>query len=119
MDKQKCLDCKEYFPLTAEYWYKDKRRKSGFNSLCKKCKNKRDKKYYKSKYTPKKLTEYALYDGEEILGIGTAKELAELTGVKEQTIRFYSTNSYKERLAEDSRSLVVVKIEYEEEELWG
>ena len=40
---------------------------------------------------------YALYKGEECLGIGTIKELANLTKVKERTIRFYNTGVYKRR----------------------
>lgn len=38
---------------------------------------------------------YALYRGEKFLGIGTKKELAELLGVKVETISFYGTPAYK------------------------
>ena len=115
----RCSDCLNEYPLTSEYWYRNKAMKSGFNSICKKCKKARDKKDHKAKYVPKKLTEYAIYDGEVILGIGTAKELVGITGMKEQTIRLYATKKYKETLEDDSNSKIVVKIEYEEEELWA
>ncbi len=39
----------------------------------------------------KKYKEYALYKGEELLAIGTKKELAEKFNVKESTITFYMT----------------------------
>lgn len=44
------------------------------------------------------MEEYALYKGEEILAIGTVPYIARVTGVKEQTISFYKTKSYKNRL---------------------
>ena len=37
----------------------------------------------------KKYKEYALYKGEELLAIGTKRELAEKFNVKERTITFY------------------------------
>ena len=40
---------------------------------------------------------YALYRGEKFLGIGTKKELAELLGVKVETISFYGTPAYKKK----------------------
>lgn len=50
---------------------------------------------------------YALYRGEKFLGIGTKKELAELLGVKVETVSFYATPSYKKRINEaKSRRLV-------------
>lgn len=39
----------------------------------------------------RKCKEYALYKGEELLAIGTKKELAERFNVKEKTISFYMT----------------------------
>ena len=41
---------------------------------------------------------YAMYKGEECLGIGTLKELAELLNVKYETIAFYLTPTYKKEL---------------------
>lgn len=43
------------------------------------------------------MKEYAVYKGDELLGIGTAKELAEKLNVQPQTIRFWSYPSYHER----------------------
>lgn len=52
---------------------------------------------------------YALYRGEKFLGIGTKKELAELLGVKVETISFYGTPAYKKRINENKgRRLVVL-----------
>ena len=39
----------------------------------------------------KRNKEYALYKGEELLAIGTKKELADKFNVKEATITFYMT----------------------------
>lgn len=41
--------------------------------------------------------EYALYKGDECLSIGTIKEIAEQMKVKNRTIRFYLTPTYKNR----------------------
>lgn len=41
---------------------------------------------------------YALYKGEECLGIGTLKELAEQLKVKYETMYFYTTPTYKKRI---------------------
>lgn len=44
--------------------------------------------------------EYALYKGDELIGMGTKKELAKQLGVKPQTIHFYATPSYTNRTSE-------------------
>lgn len=41
--------------------------------------------------------EYALYKGDECLGIGTRKELAQKFNLKEKTISFYSSPTYLKR----------------------
>lgn len=52
---------------------------------------------------------YALYKGEELLEIGTKKELAELLGVKVETISFYGTPAYLKRTNQDkARRLVCI-----------
>lgn len=61
--------------------------------------------------------EYALYKGDEILAIGTIKEIAKETGVKVDTVKYYLTPSYLERIkarkkAENYR--IMVKLEEEE-----
>ena len=43
--------------------------------------------------------EYALYKGEELLRIGTLKEIAESENVKLETIQFYMKPTYKRRIA--------------------
>ena len=45
----------------------------------------------------KKIKEYALYKGDELLTIGTIKEIAENQGVKEKTILFYKMPTYLRR----------------------
>ncbi|WP_291563676.1 MULTISPECIES: hypothetical protein [unclassified Clostridium] len=59
------------------------------------------------------MKEYALYKGEEILCIGTAKEIAKKLDVLPETIMFYGTNTYKRRLAKrknvrNARILVIL-----------
>ena len=41
---------------------------------------------------------YAMYKGEECLGIGTLEELAKELNVKYRTIAFYLTPTYKKRI---------------------
>lgn len=57
--------------------------------------------------------EYALYKGDECLGIGTKKALAQKFNVKEKTISFYSSSAYLKRCekAHLNNYKVVVKIE--------
>lgn len=56
--------------------------------------------------------EYAVYKGDEFLGIGTAKELAEILKVKVETIKFYSTTSYQKRIKKENHNrLISVKLE--------
>lgn len=44
------------------------------------------------------MKEYALYKGENILAIGTISEIAKKMGVKRDTIAYYKTQAYKNRL---------------------
>lgn len=44
------------------------------------------------------MKEYALYKGEECLAIGTIKKIAKQLKVKERTIYFYTTPTYKKRV---------------------
>lgn len=43
--------------------------------------------------------EYALYKGEDLLCIGTIKEIAEKFNVQQGTIKYYLTNAYKRKLS--------------------
>lgn len=57
----KCSTCKKEFPLTREYFYRDKSRKTGFDSRCKKCKREYDAKLhemYKDKRNEKSRKYY-------------------------------------------------------------
>lgn len=65
------------------------------------------------------MTEYALYKGEDIIGIGTAKELAEKLGIKPETIRFYATPTQKRRAAaaaDPENQMIAVKIDENDDE---
>lgn len=52
------------------------------------------------------MKEYALYKGEELLAIGTKREIAEQLGVSASTIGYYGTPVYARRTTERGRRLV-------------
>lgn len=58
--------------------------------------------------------EYAIYKGENLLAIGTERQLARDLGVKIETIKFYRSPAYARRLAkrkkrgENCRVIVVL-----------
>lgn len=57
------------------------------------------------------LNEYALYYGDNLIEIGTAEELAQLTNVKTNTIYFMTTPAYKKRRMKSKRDFkIVVKV---------
>lgn len=58
-----------------------------------------------------KIKVYAMYKGEECLGIGTIKELAAQFNVKIKTIKFYTTPTYKKRVkkAKNRRELILIE----------
>ncbi len=61
---------------------------------------------------------YAVYKGEQNLIDGTIKECAKFLGVKEETIRFWNSRAYKERIKKYKRSkqpMLAIVIEEEEE----
>lgn len=45
------------------------------------------------------MTEYAMYKGENLLAIGTERQLARDLGIKVETIKFYRSPAYQRRLA--------------------
>ena len=57
---------------------------------------------------------YALYKGDDLLGIGTAKELAEIHGVKPSTIKFYATPVYHRRSKGSTRRITAMRIKEDE-----
>lgn len=50
--------------------------------------------------------EYALYKGEEIIAMGTKREIAEQLGVSPSTVGYYGTPVYARRTTERGRRLV-------------
>jgi orf42 len=55
----------------------------------------------------REVKEYALYKGEELLGMGTIRELAERFNVKITTLYYYRTPTYLRRTSnERGRRLV-------------
>lgn len=44
------------------------------------------------------VREYAFYKGENLLALGTICEIAKQMGVQEQTISYYKTQAYQNRL---------------------
>lgn len=50
--------------------------------------------------------EYALYKGEELIAMGTEREIAEQLGVSPSTIGYYGTPVYARRTSENGRRLV-------------
>lgn len=54
------------------------------------------------------IAKYALWRGDECLGIGTAGELAEKMGVKAETIRWYASPANKRR--DNGRHIVAERI---------
>lgn len=58
---------------------------------------------------------YTAYRGDDLVAIGTKKELARALGVKVSTIGFYTTPAWRKRRGENSTAVLVVKIDMEEE----
>ena len=55
----------------------------------------------------RKNKEYALYKGDELLAIGTLKELAEKFKIREDSLLFYGSPTYTKRTnGKNSRRLV-------------
>jgi len=57
MSGKKCTRCKETFPATLEYFYKNKKCRDELSSWCKKCSQEYTKKWMDSK-TPKERKNY-------------------------------------------------------------
>lgn len=51
---------------------------------------------------------YSVYQGEKEIAFGTIKEIATKLGIKEDSVKFYGTNVYKNRTTENARRLVKV-----------
>lgn len=62
---------------------------------------------------PKKLKSiYAIYDGDEFLTEGTAKEIADKLGIKPDTIYFYASSTYSKRMVDKPNARIAIKIDY-------
>lgn len=61
------------------------------------------------------MKEYALYKGDECLGIGTLEELSIKFGIKRKTLLFYKTPAYLKRRANSKNYRVLVDLGDEEE----
>jgi len=57
-----------------------------------------------------KLNIYGIYRGDTFLDVGTLEELSQSMGIKKKTLSFYGTPTYKKRIKEWSKALVLVKI---------
>lgn len=47
-----------------------------------------------------KMLEYALYKGDQLLGIGTVECLSKKLGLNKKTLHYYHTPTYKKRTSE-------------------
>lgn len=57
-------------------------------------------------------TDYAIYKGDTFLYIGNRRECAKFLNVKEDTINFYTTPTYKRRIKEEyNNRIIIVKME--------
>lgn len=61
-----------------------------------------------------KLSEYALYKGDQLVSVGTVREIAKERGVLEKTIRFYQSGTYKRRFKENSNQLILIRLDEDE-----
>lgn len=60
--------------------------------------------------------EYAMYKGENLLGIGTRDELAKLHGVKKKTIHYYTTQAYRNKVSNRKNAKNYITVEKMEDE---
>lgn len=64
----------------------------------------------------KKLKEFALYKGDKLLSVGTVKEIAEETGLKPTTVRFYYYPAYEKRSKNKANRKVLICLDDGDEE---
>ncbi len=58
------------------------------------------------------MREYAIYKGDKFLFLGNKKECAKYLKVKEKTISFYTTPTYKKRINNDyNNRIIAIKVE--------
>lgn len=55
------------------------------------------------------INEYALYKGNDLLSFGTIKEIADHLKIKQKTVHYYKTPTYKKRTSEEkARRLIKI-----------
>lgn len=59
----------------------------------------------------KKNLEYALYQGETFITCGTIKEISAETGLKRNTLSFYASKKYRDRLTKPDEGMILIKID--------
>lgn len=59
----------------------------------------------------KKNKVYAMYKNDDLLAIGTYKELSEILNVKIETIKFYNTPTYKKRIKKGKKRRELIQVE--------
>ncbi len=59
------------------------------------------------------IFEYALYHGDEFITLGTIKEIAKFTGLKESTIRVLRTEKYLRKIKNYHKCYRLIKLEEE------
>lgn len=57
------------------------------------------------------MKEYALYKGDNLLALGTIKEIAQKLDIKQLSVRHYGFNSYKRRIKNLDKARILIKIE--------
>ena len=60
------------------------------------------------------MNEFAVYRGEELLVMGTAKECAEFLNIKPKTVKYYSTPTWRKRYEgrkKPEKCLIAVKLD--------
>ncbi|EAK9260666.1 hypothetical protein E9535_15355 [Listeria monocytogenes] len=62
------------------------------------------------------MTEYAIYKGDDLLIIGTLTELADFKNVTRDTILFYMSSAYKNRVGDNGLCVIKIEDDGEEEE---
>lgn len=61
------------------------------------------------------MKEYALYKGDDIIAVGTVKEIAQEVDVKPSTLHFYKSPAYQKRGTGVNRKVLILLDESEGE----
>jgi len=55
--------------------------------------------------------EFALYKGDNLLIMGTIEEIAKKQNIKESTVSFYKTPTYKNRIAKSKNAKILIALD--------